>query len=172
ARIHDGVTDPGNADGRYLRGARPRAVLSVLRGRPDPDVPDHRGVGRAAPGLRLLQVLPLYLPRLGVDAARHHGAVLERRHHRHPDLVAHGRAALAADLGLAGVRRLLCRETADVAGAHLAAGRPRRGADRGLGDPGCDPLEVGRLRLPALLAADVPACIPRLRAADLHALGH
>jgi hypothetical protein len=43
-----------------------------------------------------------------------------------------------------------------VAGPHLAARRARRGADRGLGDPGGDPAEDGRLRLPALLAADVP----------------
>ena len=171
ARIHDGVPDPGNADGRHLLRARPRAVLSVLRGRPDPDVPDHRRLGRSAPGLRLLQVLPLHVPRLGPDAARHHGAVLERRHHRHPDLDAHRRAALPADLGVAGVLRLLCGEDADVAGAHLAAGRACRGADRGLGDPGRDPPEDGRLRLPALLAADVPAGLARLRAADLHALG-
>ena len=32
-----------------------------------------------------LQVLPLHVPRLGADAARHHGDVLGRRHHRHPD---------------------------------------------------------------------------------------
>ena len=62
-----------------------------------------------------------------------------------------------ADLGVAGVLCLLCGEDADVAGAHLASRRARRGADRGLGDPGRDPAEDGRLRLPALLAADVPA---------------
>ena len=56
-------------------------------------------------------------------------------------------------------------KTADVAGAHLAAGRPCRGADRGLGDPRRDPAEDGRLRLPALLAADVPARLAGLRAA-------
>ena len=32
---------------------------------PDPDVPDHRHLGRAAPDLRLLQVLPLHAPGLG-----------------------------------------------------------------------------------------------------------
>ena len=62
-----------------------------------------------------------------------------------------------ADLGVAGVLCLLRGEDADVAGAHLAARRACRGADRGLGDPGRDPAEDGRLRLPALLAADVPA---------------
>ena len=31
--------------------ARSGAVLPVLRGRPDPDVPDHRRLGRPAPGL-------------------------------------------------------------------------------------------------------------------------
>ena len=49
--IHGRVSDPGNADDRHLLGTRPGAVLLVLRGRPDPDVPDHRRVGRAAPGL-------------------------------------------------------------------------------------------------------------------------
>ena len=99
ARIHDGVPAPGNADGRHLLGARPRAVLSVLRRRPDPDVPDHRGVGRPAPGLCLLQVLPLHAARLGPDAAGDHGAVLECRHHRHPDADAHRRAAVACRPG-------------------------------------------------------------------------
>ncbi len=45
-RIHDRVPGAGNLDGRHVLRARPRAVLSVLRGRPDPDVPDHRRVGR------------------------------------------------------------------------------------------------------------------------------
>ena len=52
---------------------------------------------------------------------------------------------------------LLRGEDADVAGAHLAARRACGGPDRGLGDPGRDPAEDGRLWLPALLAADVPA---------------
>ncbi len=61
------------------------------------------------------------------------------------------------DLGLAGILRFLRGEDADVAGAHLAARRPCGGADGGVGDPGRDHAEDGRLRLPALLAADVPA---------------
>jgi len=61
------------------------------------------------------------------------------------------------DLGMAGVLRFLRGEDADVAGSYLAAGRACRGADRRLGDPGGDPFEDGRLRLPALLAADVSA---------------
>jgi NADH-quinone oxidoreductase subunit M len=60
-------------------------------------------------------------------------------------------------LGVAGVLRLVRGQDADVAGAHLAAGRACRGADRGLGDPGRDSAEDGRLRLPAVLAADVSA---------------
>ena len=62
-----------------------------------------------------------------------------------------------ADLAVARVLRLVRGEDADVAGAHLAARRACRGADRGLGHPRRDPAEDGRLRLPALLAADVPA---------------
>ena len=60
-----------------------RAVLRVLRRRPDPDVPDHRHLGRQAARLCQLQVLPLHAARLGADAARHHGDVCADRHHRH-----------------------------------------------------------------------------------------
>jgi NADH-quinone oxidoreductase subunit M len=56
---------------------------------PDPDVPDHRHLGRQAPRLCLVQVLPLHAARLGADAARHHGDVLAGRHHRHPTLLTH-----------------------------------------------------------------------------------
>ncbi len=73
-----------------------------------------------------------------------------------PTLLRHGFPRVAADLGLARLLRLLRGEDADVAGSHLAARRPCRGADRGLGDPRRHPPEDGRLRLPALLAADVP----------------
>ena len=76
-----------------------------------------------------------------------------------------------ADLAVARLLRLVRGEDADVAGAHLAARRPCRGADRGLGHPRRDPAEDGRLRLPALLAADVPARLERLRAAHLRAVG-
>ena len=75
----------GNADDRRLLRARHRAVLPLLRSRPDPDVHHHRRVGRQAPRLCQLQVLPLHAARLGADAARHHGDVLAGRHHRHPD---------------------------------------------------------------------------------------
>ncbi len=64
--------------------------------------------------------------------------------------------ASTADMAVARLLRLVRREDADVAGAHLAAGRACRGADRRLGHPRRDPAEDGRLRLPALLAADVP----------------
>ena len=43
----------------------------------------------------------------------------------------------------------VCRQGADVAGAHLVAGCARRGADGRLRDPGRDHVEDGRLRLRA-----------------------
>ena len=86
--IHDRLPRARDADGRNVLRPRPGAVLSVLRGRPDPDVPDHRRMGRPAPGLCQLQVLPLHVRRLGADAARHHGDLLGRRHDRHPGAVA------------------------------------------------------------------------------------
>ena len=45
---------------RRLRGAGPVPLLHLLRGRPDPDVPDHRHLGRRRADLRQLQILPLH----------------------------------------------------------------------------------------------------------------
>ena len=55
------------------------------------------------------------------------------------------------------------RQSAHVAGAHVASRRARRGADRWFGDPGGDHAEDGRLRLPALQPADRARCLPRAR---------
>ena len=170
ARIHDRLPGARDADGRHLLRARPGAVLYLLRGRPDPDVPDHRRVGRSAPGLCELQVLSLHAARLGADAARHHGDVLGGRHHRHPDAAAPRLPARTADLGLLRLPRFVRGQAADVAGPHLAARRPCRGADGRLGDPGRYLVENGRLRLPALFTADVPGGLGSVRAADLRAV--
>ena len=56
-----------------------------FEGDPDPDVPDHRDLGRAAAHLLGLQVLPLHAGRLGPVPDRHPGHVPADRHHRHPD---------------------------------------------------------------------------------------
>ena len=56
-----------------------------------------------------------------------------------PTLLTHNFPAAHADLAVARLLRLLRGEDADVAGAHLAARRACRGADRGLGDPGRHP---------------------------------
>ena len=93
-------------------------------------------------------------------------------HDRHRGAAEDRLRALRAEVAMAGVLRLLRGEDADVAGAHLAARRARRGADGGLGDPGGHPPEDGRLRLPALLAADVPGRVRLFRAARLHAVDH
>ena len=53
-----------------------------------------------------------------------------------PTLLTHDFPGGNADLAVAGLLRLLRGEDADVAGAHLAARRPRRGADGRFGDPG------------------------------------
>ena len=56
-----------------------------FEGVPDPDVPDHRRLGRAAPGLCQLQVLPLHAGSARSDAAGHDGDVLRGRHDGHSD---------------------------------------------------------------------------------------
>ena len=57
-----------------------------------------------------------------------------------------------ADAAVLRLLRGLRGEGADVAGAHLAARRARRGAHRRLRRAGRHHAEAGRLRLPALLA--------------------
>ena len=148
--VHDRVPRARDLHGRHVLRARSRAVLRLLRGRADPDVPDHRRVGRPAARLCRLQVLPLHAARLGADAAGDHRHLLAARHHRPAD--GHGEAATCRSLAVLAVARLLRLvrgQGADVAGPYLAARRPRRGADRGLGDPGRRAAEDGRLRLPA-----------------------
>ena len=72
-------------------------------------------------------------------------------------LLAPDAAVRAAAALLPGLRAGVRHQGADVPAAHLAARRPRRGADGRLGDPGRRAAEVRHLRLPALRAADVPA---------------
>jgi hypothetical protein len=62
-------------------------------------------------------------------------------------------AALAVRRLRAGLRH----QGADVPVPHLAARRPRRGADRRLGDPRRHPAQARHLRLPALRPAALPA---------------
>ena len=160
----------GRADDRRVCRGRRAPVLRFLGGDADPDVPDHRHLGRHAARVRDHQVLPVHLPRLGADAGRARLAVSpgrqlrDRRHAAHADR--HDRAG--ADLP--GVLRRIRGEGADVAGAHLAAGRARRGADRRVGDPRRDHAEDGRLRLPALQPANRAGRQPGARLAGHHAL--
>ena len=77
-----------------------------------------------------------------------------------PALLRHGFPLGLAEMGVARLLRLVRGQVADVAGAHLAAGRACGSADRGLGHPRRHPAEDGRLRIPAVLAADVPVGQP------------
>ena len=62
------LPDPRGADDRRVRGDGCAALLRAVGGDADPDVRDHRGLGRAAAGVRHRQVLPVHLPGLGADA--------------------------------------------------------------------------------------------------------
>ena len=78
--LHDLVPDPRDGRARDVPRARPAAVLPVLRGDPAvPDVPDHRGLGGRAAGVRRREVLPVHDGRLGVPAGRHPVPVREVR---------------------------------------------------------------------------------------------
>ncbi|KAG0184175.1 hypothetical protein DFQ28_011653 [Apophysomyces sp. BC1034] len=162
--VHGRVPDPVGPDGRRVLGRGRDAVLRVLRGDADPDVPDHRGLGRPEPRVRGVQVLPVHAGRLAADAGRvdlpvHAVAVVRA--------VRMARAATRHDAAGAAVRRILPRvrrEGADVAGAYMVAGCARRGADRRLRRAGGDHAEARRVRLPAFLVADRAGCEPPARA--------
>ena len=79
---------------------------------------------------------------------------------------------LDAEMAVARLLRFFRGEDADVAGPHVAAGRACRGTDGRLRDPCRRAPQDGRIRLPALLAADVSGCFGLFRAADLRFVGH
>ena len=64
----------------------------------------------------------------------------------------------AQSLAAGRLRAELRDQGADGAAAHLAARRPRRGADRGLGDPGRRAAEDGHLRLHEAGLPALPRC--------------
>ncbi|VWX62279.1 hypothetical protein VARIO8X_60140 [Burkholderiales bacterium 8X] len=161
--VHGRVPDPLGSHDRHLLGARWPAVLRVLRGHADPDVPHHRDLGRAEQDLRGVQVLLVHAPRLAPDAGRADLPVQQvRRQLRHPDLAQTAARLERADLPLLRLLRGFRGQGADVAGTHLAARRTRRGADRRLGGAGGHHAEARRLRLPSLLDADRAGCLARV----------
>ena len=107
-------------DRRVLR-RRCAPFLRILGSDADPDVPDHRDLGRRAPRLRHHQVFPVHLPRLGPDARRAHLAVPRRRKLRDRR---HAAVADRHDRAGPHIPRILRRirsQGADVARAHLVA---------------------------------------------------
>ena len=82
-----------------------------------------------------------------------------------PDMMGQLLFAGVPVLDFRGVLHFVCDQGADVPVPHLAAGGARRGADRGQRAAGERAAEDGRLRIPALLAAD-----HALRDASLHAV--
>ena len=118
---------------RRLRGARLRAVLRVLGARARPDVLPHRAVGRAAARVRVDQVLPLHAVRLGVHARRHHRALPRTTRRRSTWSRSPARAGCSRRRSSGGCSCVLPRlrgQGADLAAAHVAARRARRGARR------------------------------------------
>jgi hypothetical protein len=141
-----------------FRARRP-AVLRVLRSHADPDVHHHRHLGRPAPRLCGVQVLPLHAARLAADAGGADLPVLSSPAAASTSWPGTScRCRCRAELLFFAFFAAFCGEGADVAGAHLAARCPRRSAHRRLGGAGGHHAEAGRLRLPALLAADRARC--------------
>ncbi len=162
---------PRDGDGRRLLRARLLPVLRVLGGHARPDVLPDRGLGRAAQALRRDQVLPVHARGLGRHAARDHRPLLlqhvglpvvegprQRAVVRHRPLPGDRvpDSAGPPDLALLGVLHRLRDQGPDVPVPHVAAGRARRGADGRLRDPRGRPPQDGDVRVPPLLAADLP----------------
>ena len=153
------LREPPHSDDGYagcLRVARPLSVLHVLGGDADPDVHDHRHLGRQAPDLLGGEVLPVHGRRLAAHAggdrrARPPAPAAVRRgllRLRRPPSPLDSTATPA--VALRRLRAGLRHQGAAVPAAHVAAGRPRGSSDGRIRDPGGDPPEDGRLRVPAL----------------------
>ena len=155
---------PGGDAGRF-HVARFLPLLRVLGSHAGSDVLHHRSVGWAAQALCRHQVLPLHVGRLRPDAAGNPDALPQlhaarRQAHVRPHRADEAHAFLAvanADLGLHRLRHRFRHQGADVPVPHLVAGCARRGAHRGLGDPGGRFAEDGHVRLHPLLAAPAAA---------------
>src|SRR5215813_14546898 len=112
-------------------------------------------MGWIQPHLFGVQVFSLYAARLCLDAAGHTCRVFRDRNYRYrrrPDSPIPQRPA---EMAVAGLLRLIRRQSTDVAGPHLVARRACRGADGGLGYSGWHPAKAWRLWLCPLLLADV-----------------
>ena len=159
---------------RRLRRARLLPVLRVLGSDAAADVLPDRRLGRAAAGVRGDQVLPVHAGRHGADADRDRRAAHSTaarfaiprpdRARAQPGSSPARTCPTAAmllgmqlhDLGLLVPVHRLRDQGAGLPVPHLAARRPRRGADADLHDPGRRPAEAGRLRHPPHLLSDLP----------------
>ena len=154
--IHGGVPGAGDADGRHLLRARlvvfylffeagliPMFLIIGVWGGPRRVYASFKFFLYTLLGsvLMLLAIMAMYWE--------------PARPRSRPSCITASRASMQT-WAVARLLRLVRGQDADVAGAHLAARCACRGADRGLGDPRRDPAQDGRLRFPALLAADVP----------------
>ena len=170
--VHGQPAGDADADARGVRGARPVPVLRLLGGDADPDVPDHRCLGRRRPGLCRVQVLPLHLGReCGVPGWRHRALLRGRRDVRHPRPDGARLSVRGRVLAVLRLPDRLRRQGADGPGPHLAPRRPRAGADRRQHHPRGRSAEDGGLRVPAVLAADAAGGVGALLDADAGALG-
>jgi len=98
------------------------------------------GVWAVRAGSCLLQVLPLHAARLVLMLLAIMALYWNAGTTDIPTLMHTAVPRSLADLGMAGVLRFVRGERCRCGRFILAAGRACRGADRGLGDPGGDPV--------------------------------
>ena len=151
-------------DAGHVPRAGPVRVLSVLGDDAHPAVPHHRHLGRRAAHLRDAQVRALHRFRQHPDARRSDlsrlfaQCDLRRYLVRVCRPVSGGTAAERADAPARRLRAVVRDQGADRAAAHVAPRRARRGADRGLGDPGRRAAEDGNVRLHEARLSPLPGC--------------
>jgi hypothetical protein len=158
--VHPG---PRGRDDRCVHLARPVPLLRVLGRNAHPDVFPDRDLGLRPARLRRRQVHPLYDGWQRAHAGRHPGPRVDarrgaRRHlHLRPAEALRPRDPGAhAVLVLPRVRARIRDQGAAVPVSHLAARRPRRGADRGLDHPRWCAAQDGHVRADPVRVPAVP----------------
>ena len=153
---------PRGGDDRRLRVARPVPVLRLLGRDAHPDVLPDRDLGLRPADLRGVQVHALHDGGERADARRHPGARLHaQRGHRELQLRP-GQAVRARDrardaaVAVPGFHAGVRHQGAALPIPHLAARRPRPGADRRLDHPGRRAPEDGHLRAGAFCVSALP----------------
>eukprot|EP00963_Diacronema_lutheri_P014495 scaffold3008_cov1771-Pavlova_lutheri.AAC.7 len=152
-----------------LRHPRFAGVLPLLRGGVAAHVPDHRSVRFSrAQGASRLPVLPLHPAGFRPAAAGHSAAVPADGHDGPPGAAADLLQRAPSSAAVGRLLRVLRRQSAHGARAHLVARGARGSPHGGFRDFGRGAVEAGHLRVPPLLHSPASSGHPVLHALGVH----